>query len=668
MRLLVGLIITVLISSLVIGPVLANENRIDDQKNKDEDSYYSEERYSHLEQDGYDERHHCKLRVPESFSTTVDLTIDKTLIEATPHWVLLAAGKTEQKALLNYIQQADISKAKKSQWTRFMMKVWMKYPVKYIKTDGAARLIPGGKTNKFSLTIQEDATFKEIELYIGKDMIDTSPKLGETLSSVVIMPQWAQPDHSSFTGIALMKEGIPNELITKGKDAAAAPDDQPNYWDDRLPIPYSHQLNHGYVPTSIPFTGLAPSNAGENASYAKANFQIHQYATAFENIGYASHFMEDVGNPYHTPMVQIIPLLYIDDPFFPSVVGSYEKLHDKYEEFVTNHWGDTYESIATSVTDYVIITDPEASAKDLAFTSWVENPVLVYACFWHHMIIGNYEFGSNPLITSITKDRVIQTERYTRGLVRYLTGGQPLMISITATAGTGGSITPSGIISVPYGTTQSYTATANAGYVIDDVKVDGYTQGGSGTSLHQVMVTATLSDHTISATFKPTAPPQPGIVPLCPAGTPFDATKYPQNTPRSNPEEFTCSWDGTGRVYTSGEKSALTGIYSDDGYTITIQPSNAYFETPVHWAYQHPPVELTSGMRRGLNTLTLTVENWNRYSMSYGSITGTGIDQIPYIVQVNSQTLGVQEPAPVDTPAMILNETIELADGVTIGG
>jgi len=139
------------------------------------------------------------------------------------------------------------------------------------------------------------------------------------------------------------------------------------------------------------------------------------------------------------------------------------------------------------------------------------------------------------------------------------------------------------------------------------------------------------------------------VIPLCPAGTPFDANAYPQNTPQSNPMTFSCYWDGTGHVYISGDRNSVTGIYADDGYTVTIQPSGASFDAPEHWAHQHPVVELTSGMRPGTNTFTLVVQNWQGLSMSYGSITGIGTNQVPYIVQVVS---GVPTTVPTTVPTL----------------
>jgi hypothetical protein len=69
--------------------------------------------------------------------------------------------------------------------------------------------------------------------------------------------------------------------------------------------------------------------------------------------------------------------------------------------------------------------------------------------------------------------------------------------TITASAGTGGSIAPSGSVSVDYGDDQSFSITADAGYHVEDVLVDG-SSVGAVTSYTFSNVTA---DHTISASF-----------------------------------------------------------------------------------------------------------------------------------------------------------------------
>ena len=69
--------------------------------------------------------------------------------------------------------------------------------------------------------------------------------------------------------------------------------------------------------------------------------------------------------------------------------------------------------------------------------------------------------------------------------------------TITTTAGTGGSITPSGSVTVNDGANQTFTITANSGYQISDVKVDGVSQGVIST----YTFTNVSENHTISASF-----------------------------------------------------------------------------------------------------------------------------------------------------------------------
>ena len=69
---------------------------------------------------------------------------------------------------------------------------------------------------------------------------------------------------------------------------------------------------------------------------------------------------------------------------------------------------------------------------------------------------------------------------------------------IKATAGTGGSISPSGDVTVMQGKDQTFTITPNSGYVIDDVKVDGISKGAVPT----YTFTEVQDNHIIEATFR----------------------------------------------------------------------------------------------------------------------------------------------------------------------
>ncbi len=69
--------------------------------------------------------------------------------------------------------------------------------------------------------------------------------------------------------------------------------------------------------------------------------------------------------------------------------------------------------------------------------------------------------------------------------------------TITADAGTGGSISPSGVLSANYGGNATFSITPNAGYMTTDVKVDGISRGAMTTYTFANITTS----HIISATF-----------------------------------------------------------------------------------------------------------------------------------------------------------------------
>ncbi len=70
--------------------------------------------------------------------------------------------------------------------------------------------------------------------------------------------------------------------------------------------------------------------------------------------------------------------------------------------------------------------------------------------------------------------------------------------TITASAGTGGSINPSGNITVVEGDNQSFTITANSGYAIADVVVNGSSVG----AVSEYTFTNVTANHSIAATFE----------------------------------------------------------------------------------------------------------------------------------------------------------------------
>ena len=82
--------------------------------------------------------------------------------------------------------------------------------------------------------------------------------------------------------------------------------------------------------------------------------------------------------------------------------------------------------------------------------------------------------------------------------------GEGVTYNITASAGSNGYISPSGIVSVNEGTSQSFSISADTGYVVDTVTVDGSSVGAVSTYTFANVTAA----HSISATFKVIDVPQ----------------------------------------------------------------------------------------------------------------------------------------------------------------
>jgi uncharacterized repeat protein (TIGR02543 family) len=101
---------------------------------------------------------------------------------------------------------------------------------------------------------------------------------------------------------------------------------------------------------------------------------------------------------------------------------------------------------------------------------------------------GDASGTANPLTVKMDGDKTI-TANFAANIY-----------TITAKAGTNGNISPSGAVSVAYGTGQTFTITPDTGYHIADVLVGG--SGGSSVgAVTSYTFTDVIADHTIEASF-----------------------------------------------------------------------------------------------------------------------------------------------------------------------
>lgn len=267
------------------------------------------------------------------------------------------------------------------------------------------------------------------------------------------------------------------------------------------------------------------------------------------------------------------------------------------------------------------------------------------------MVDGGYELFTNPYTFVYTYPPVYDDEHSISATFIKET------YTITASAGEGGTITPSGEVEVYPGESQTFVVQANEGYFIYSIIVDGNTEAITDPMIFSYTFPSTYEEgHSIIATFMNS---ESTIIPLCQAGTAFDATMYPQDWEESDPMTFSCTWDGNGNVYLSGSSSNLIGTYADDGLTIDT-PNGIQFDAEGNYAQAHPPLDITNGMNPGSNTLTLIIRNYQGLSMSYGSSTGIGTDQVPYIIEVNDPTMIAAIKASTLTAAKISRDNSTL--------
>lgn len=140
--------------------------------------------------------------------------------------------------------------------------------------------------------------------------------------------------------------------------------------------------------------------------------------------------------------------------------------------------------------------------------------------------------------------------------------------TITASVGTGGSITPSGATTVLEGGSQTYTISADPGYKIKDVKVDGVSQG----AITIYTFDNVTSNHTIEAIFAPVISRQ---VILTPAAVDLTISNYlEESSPFTN-----AIGKGSNNEGDYAEWSLVTGgavkTYTCWSFDMSFVPSNA---------------------------------------------------------------------------------------------
>ncbi|HOB17235.1 MAG TPA: hypothetical protein PKK74_00860 [Candidatus Methanoculleus thermohydrogenotrophicum] len=337
-------------------------------------------------------------------SSGLHFVINEDVKETTSHWALFAADEQGQRNALNDLEMTQISDEKKQILSEGLRKIWAKYPVATIQRDGrteVAFVSPGEHT----LTEEEESILAQADEALAE-------YLNDKFSAENGIQWWAAPCHQDVIETSCLKWGVSSTYATYAHDAADDPDSWPSVlpptgfeWLDTFIQMVCHSYDHYYDP--VLGTGYAPEQCENYANTARNYYDQSSMYNAYTNLGYSSHFLTDVGNPLHTGME-------IEQALNPWV-------HAEYEDYVGENWdqgsgeGYNFWSVIQDNWYYYTITDPSSSTQSLAEYAKNHDDELYYLVYNHRDT-----FRTDPDVRSITEDCLLDTAKYTLGLVKYV--------------------------------------------------------------------------------------------------------------------------------------------------------------------------------------------------------------------------------------------------------
>lgn len=285
-----------------------------------------------------------------------------------PYWYLLEADENQQKIFFSYIDNCYVSNEEKKEMKKEMKDIWKRCPDK--------------------ITEEDYQTLEKINKV-------TAEYLNNKYGNKDIGIKWAGGTHKKMAYSACRKMGVSTNYAQIASDYS----DDPDSWDTG----FWQSYNHYYDPVYL--TGYAHTNCANLANNAKDYYDNSQFTSAYQHLGYATHYMSDLGNPMHTGC-------------------EYEQyqnqwVHTSYESYVYNNWstGQKYGDVVNATNTYYTITDPEQSAENLASSTHSDVETLYEIVYYNPTT-----FGSNSNVIAITKDGLREATKYNKGLVNYVRG------------------------------------------------------------------------------------------------------------------------------------------------------------------------------------------------------------------------------------------------------
>jgi len=292
-------------------------------------------------------------------------------IQNAPYMGLVTADDETKKAVLGHIDNLSISDSEKNEMKNEMEDIWSRVPDKITEDDYPVIQKIG------------DAVTKYVE---------------DTYLAGMQSPKWGAKAHSGLisAGVKLVYKDS-----TKAKwaaDAAPLPDSLDTGVDRYFFHYYNPAYNQGY--------GGAPGKCLYYTQYAKDYYAAGQFYNAFYNLGLASHYLSDVGNPMHSGGEVSQGLAYL-------LGNSY---HTSYESYVESNWGSgcKYSQYPNNNAGIKSVTSPSQAVKDLAAYS---NPY--FSTLWGQITAHPSNFNTSTT-QYVTAKVLLETAKYNAGLARYI--------------------------------------------------------------------------------------------------------------------------------------------------------------------------------------------------------------------------------------------------------
>jgi Malectin domain len=276
---------------------------------------------------------------------------------------------------------------------------------------------------------------------------------------------------TTFT-LNTLTNGVTYYFVVTNYDGSGNESGYSNEVSKAFPFIYSLTANAGLGGTIVPL-GSVTSSTATNGTFTITSVSVIQGATQSFSISPGS------GNIITSVIVDGIPVGAVNSYTFANITANHT-LSATFSSVPV-----TYTLSATAGVGGSITPSGSANVKSGASQSYVITPTIGYKIA--NVIVDSVSVGAvaSYNFTNVTANHTIAASFAVQ------------TYTVTATAGVGGSISPSGSASVKSGASQSYVITPTVGYKIANVIVDGVSAG----AVAAYTFTNITANHTIAASF-----------------------------------------------------------------------------------------------------------------------------------------------------------------------